>query len=94
MRHAFTEWKIICRHRTPYQVQQFLNRLPYNHEKPKETLRSFRGVVRSGSAHCLEAALSAAVILEQHGPCSWIWNHRTTWIMSCSSIKRTAGGAL
>ncbi|MBW1943897.1 MAG: hypothetical protein JRJ51_13830 [Deltaproteobacteria bacterium] len=69
MRHAFTpkEWKIICRHRTPYQVQQFLNRLPYNHEKPKETLRSFRGVVRNWSTHCLEAAISAAVILEQHG---------------------------
>jgi hypothetical protein len=28
-------------------------------------LRSFRGVVRTGTAHCLEAALSAAVILEQ-----------------------------
>src|SRR5687767_15722269 len=32
-----------------------------------ETLRSFRGVVKHGTAHCLEAALSAAVILEQHG---------------------------
>jgi hypothetical protein len=30
-------------------------------------LRSFRGVVRHGTAHCLEAALAAAVILEQHG---------------------------
>jgi hypothetical protein len=30
-------------------------------------LRSFRGVVRHHTAHCLEAALSAAVILEQHG---------------------------
>ena len=66
---AFTEKerKIIRRHRTPYQVQQFLNALPYNQEKGKETLRTFRGVVRHGSAHCLEAALSAAVILEQHG---------------------------
>lgn len=66
---AFTpkEWNIICYHRTPYQVQQFLNALPYNHEKSKETLHAFRRVVRLGSAHCLEAALSAAVILEQHG---------------------------
>ena len=31
-----------------------------------ETLRSFRGVVRHGTAHCLEAALAAAMILEQH----------------------------
>ena len=47
----------------------FLNRLPYNTEPPpgRATLRSFRGVVRHGTAHCLEAALSAAVILEQHG---------------------------
>jgi hypothetical protein len=66
---AFTtkEWEIICQHRTPYQVQQFLNALPYNHEKSKETLHSFRTVIRLMSAHCLEAALSAAVILEQHG---------------------------
>jgi hypothetical protein len=68
-RQDFTtkEWNIICRCRTPRQVQQFLNGLPYNHEKRKETLRSFRQVVKRGSAHCLEAALTAAVILEQQG---------------------------
>ena len=48
-------------------MQRFLNDLPYNHEKRKETLRTFRRVVRHWSAHCLEAALAAAVILEQHG---------------------------
>jgi hypothetical protein len=66
---AFTakEFKIIRRYTTPYQVQQYLNGLPYNEEKRRETLRSFRGVVRYGEAHCLEAALAAAVILEQHG---------------------------
>jgi hypothetical protein len=47
-------------------VQAWLNALPYNTEKGGETLRSFRGVVRTGMAHCLEAALAAAVILEQH----------------------------
>jgi hypothetical protein len=30
-------------------------------------LRSFRGVVRHHTAHCLEAAISCAVIMEQHG---------------------------
>ena len=68
---AFTaaERRIIRRHRTPDAVQRFLNRLPYNNEPPPggATLRSFRGVVRHGAAHCLEAALAAAVILEQHG---------------------------
>jgi hypothetical protein len=68
---AFTERerRVIGRCRTPREVQRFLNRLPYNTEPPPggATLRSFRGVVRTGTAHCLEAALAAAVILEQHG---------------------------
>ena len=46
---------------SPLAVQRWLNALPYNNEKGGETLRSFRGVVRHGTAHCLEAALSAAV---------------------------------
>jgi hypothetical protein len=60
------ERRIITRLQTPAAVQHWLNELPYNQEKGGETLRSFRGVVRTGTAHCLEAALSAAVILEQH----------------------------
>ena len=60
------EQRIISRLRTPLAVQRWLNALPYNDEKGGETLRSFRGVVKRGTAHCLEAALSAAVILEQH----------------------------
>jgi hypothetical protein len=63
------ERAVIDRLRTPAQVQRFLNGLPYNTEPPpgRATLRSFRGVVRHHTAHCLEAALAAAVILEQHG---------------------------
>lgn len=48
-------------------MQKFLNRLPYNREARAETLRSFRGVVAHQEAHCLEGALAAAAILEQHG---------------------------
>ena len=60
---------MISRLETPAAVQRFLNRLPYNTEPPPApaTLRSFRGVIRTGTAHCLEAALTAATILEQHG---------------------------
>jgi len=61
-----SERRVIARLRTPAAVQAWLNDLPYNTETGAETLRSFRGVVRLGTAHCLEAALSAAVILEQH----------------------------
>ena len=60
------ERRIINRLQSPLAVQRWLNALPYNNEKGGETLRSFRGVVKRGTAHCLEAALSAAVILEQH----------------------------
>jgi len=68
-RDAFlpAEWEIVQRCRTPKQVQDYLRQLPYNWEKQGETLRTFRGVVRHGSAHCLEGALSAATIMEQHG---------------------------
>ena len=70
-RTAFTpaERRVIESCRTPLAVQRFLNALPYNNEPPSqgETLRSFRGVVRHRTAHCLEAALAAAVMLEQHG---------------------------
>jgi len=61
------EWSLVRRYRTPKQVQDFLRGLPYNWETNGETLRTFRGVVQHGSAHCLEAALTAATILEQHG---------------------------
>ena len=56
----------MARLRTPDAVQTWLNALPYNTEVGGETLRSFRGVVGTGTAHCLEAALFAAVVLEQH----------------------------
>lgn len=62
-----SEWKIIQEFRTPRQVQRLIRQFPYNHEPQGETLRSFRGTVRRKTAHCLEAALVAATILEQHG---------------------------
>lgn len=52
---------------TPAKVQRWLNTLPYNTETGGETQRSFRPVARLRKAHCMEAALFAAVTLEQHG---------------------------
>lgn len=65
-RRAFTprERRLIDTLRTPRQVQRFLRQFPYNW---KDTLRTFRGAVTHGSAHCLEAVLFAATVLEQHG---------------------------
>ena len=68
-RHSFTvkEWRIVRQLTTPFKVQRFLNALSYNDKHQKPTLYTFRNVTRHVSAHCLEAALAAAVILEQHG---------------------------
>lgn len=61
------ERRLVRRLDDPFKVQAWLNTLPYNWERRGQTARTFRGVVRTGTAHCLEAALSAATILEQHG---------------------------
>ena len=68
-REAFTnaEWKLIQSLRTPARVQRYLSAMPYNWEREGGTMRSFREVVKLNEAHCLEAAVAAAVILEQHG---------------------------
>jgi hypothetical protein len=70
-RSAFTpaERRVIDRLTTPEKVQRYLNRLAYNTEPPPggPQQRTFRSVIATRSAHCLEAALTAAVILEQHG---------------------------
>lgn len=64
-----TERRLVSRLRTPTAVQDWLNGLPYNTEPPPDRpmLRTFRGVVARRTAHCFEAALTASVILEQHG---------------------------
>jgi hypothetical protein len=61
------EWRLVQRLKTPAQVQRWLTELPYNWELTGGTARSFREVVKRNEAHCLEAAVAAAVILEQHG---------------------------
>ena len=61
------ERALIARLNTPAKVQRWLNALRYNTEKGGVTQRSFRPVVRLKTAHCMEAALFAAVVLEQHG---------------------------
>jgi len=68
-RNSFTqkEWNLIRRLNTPAKVQHWLTSLPYNWERNGGTMRSFREVVKRNEAHCLEACVSAAVILEQHG---------------------------
>jgi hypothetical protein len=61
------EWRLVQRLNTPAKVQRYFSTMPYNWERDGGTMRSFRAVVKHGEAHCLEAAVGAAVILEQHG---------------------------
>ncbi|MHB1261611.1 MAG: hypothetical protein ACYC2H_07825 [Thermoplasmatota archaeon] len=67
LRFRPSEAALVDRLRTPEQVQRWLSGLPYNWERRGPTARTLRGVVRTGTAHCLEAALASACILEQHG---------------------------
>lgn len=60
------EWEIIQNYRTPLAVQRFLKTIPYNRELNGSTGYSFRRALREDRAHCLEGALVAACILEQH----------------------------
>ena len=64
---SIRESRLIKRLDTPEKVQTYLNKLPYNQEPHGKTLRSFRGVIENKTAHCMEAALTAATILERHG---------------------------
>ena len=66
-RFTAAEWKLVQRLNTPAKVQRFCSSMAYNWETDGETLRSFRELVKVNEAHCLEAAVGAAVILEQHG---------------------------
>ena len=71
-RFTEAEWRLMRRLPTPAKVQAWLRGLPYNYEERGETLRTFRTVARLGTAHCLEAALSAATIMEVHGYPPWL----------------------
>jgi len=61
------EWKVVQKLNTPAKVQRWLSLMPYNWEKNGGTMRSFREMIKHNEVHCLEAAVGAAVILEQHG---------------------------
>lgn len=62
--YSKTAQKLIRRLRTPYQVQRWIHSLKYNKQ---DTVRTLRGVANYKRAHCLEAALAAATILEHRG---------------------------
>ena len=52
---------------TPAKIQDFLDKLPTNHEPDGDTCKSPLRVLRDGHAHCIEAAMLAALCLRLLG---------------------------
>lgn len=63
---------------TPIKIQNFLDRLPINFEKPRRTYWSPRRVLRERRAHCLEGALVAALALWLRGQAPLLLDLQTT----------------
>ncbi|MCC6277740.1 MAG: hypothetical protein IT289_07495 [Oligoflexia bacterium] len=59
--------KLSDQYKTPEAVQWYIRTFKYNRERNKITSRSALSTYRAKSAHCIEAALLAAAILEQRG---------------------------
>jgi len=61
------ELKILKKISTPIKIQDFLDKIPMNHEKNGETYYSPRRALRAKKMHCLEGALVAALALWLQG---------------------------
>lgn len=58
-----TEKKLLSKLTTPNKIQDFLDTIPFNHEKNSETCMSPKRVLKENKAHCIEGALLAGTIL-------------------------------
>jgi hypothetical protein len=61
------EAAILARLRTPEAIQDFVTRLPANHEPDGDTCKSVVQTLRQRRAHCIEGAFVAACALWIHG---------------------------
>ncbi len=61
------ERAVMRRLSTPHKIQDYLDSLPFNFEKGRETYMSPRKVLHAKTAHCFEGALLAAAALAFHG---------------------------
>src|SRR5512144_3227077 len=76
LRHP--EFKVLRPLDTPRKVQDFLDRIPINHERRGETCSSPLVTLRRNSAHCMEGALVAALALWMNGHPPLIMDLKTT----------------
>lgn len=61
------DWRILKSLSNPKKIQDFLNQLPFNFERQRETNRSPALVIKKNKAHCFEGALLAAASFWIHG---------------------------
>src|SRR3989338_4708524 len=61
------ELKILSKINTPEKIQDFINHIPINFEENGDTCLSPRQVLKMNKAHCIEAAVLAALALKFHG---------------------------
>ncbi len=66
-RASLQEFAVFKKLNSPRKIQSFIDHLPINFERKRETCRSPLMVLRSGEAHCAEGALLAAAIFWYHG---------------------------
>ena len=62
---------------SPQKIQDYLNSIPFNFEKRKETCRSPRMLIKFLNANCIEGAMFAAAVLEFHGQNPFVLDLRT-----------------
>jgi hypothetical protein len=63
----YPEFDVLKTLSTPRKIQDFLDTIPTNKEKPVETCTSALMTLRRKKAHCMEGALVAALALWMHG---------------------------
>jgi hypothetical protein len=72
------ELAVLKKLRTPAQIQNYLNSIPFNFEKDGATYRSPAMAIRAKTAHCMEGAMIAAAALWLHGEPPLIMDLKTT----------------
>jgi len=73
-----SESRLFARLNSPTKIQDYINSLPFNHERRGETYMSPRRMIAAGTAHCFEGALFAAAALIYHGRKPLLLDLRTT----------------
>jgi len=72
------EFRVLRTLDRPRKVQDFLNRMPVNRERGRETCTSPLVTLRRNKAHCMEGALLAALALWMHGHAPLILDLKTS----------------